>query len=123
MKTSEMIAMLENNPKLRFRRKGWDALEQQVGVDEDNFVGLWYPDGRHLGVCLFTNQDDWELVRTPVTWQEAIQAWVDGKTIRIEECPGCSHGGHCLSRTTILKMHSELRVCLPAFNGKWYIDE
>ena len=24
---------------------------------------------------------DWQLVRQPVTWQEAIEAWVDGKTI------------------------------------------
>ena len=24
---------------------------------------------------------DWQLVRQPVTWHEAIQAWVDGKTI------------------------------------------
>ena len=29
---------------------------------------------------------DWQLVRQPVTWQEAIQAWADGKTIK------CEHG-------------------------------
>ena len=30
-----------------------------------------------------TTEDDWQLVRQPVTWQEAIQAWADGKTIRL----------------------------------------
>ena len=28
---------------------------------------------------------DWQLVRQPVTWQEAIQAWADGKKVVWEE--------------------------------------
>ena len=28
---------------------------------------------------------DWQLVRQPVTWQEAIQAWADGKKVAWEE--------------------------------------
>ena len=32
-----------------------------------------------------TTEDDWRPVKQPVTWQEAIQAWVDGKKAVWEE--------------------------------------
>ena len=31
------------------------------------------------------NNNNWQLVRQPVTWQEAIQAWADGKKVVWEE--------------------------------------
>ena len=31
------------------------------------------------------NESDWQLVRQPVTWQEAIQVWADGKKVAWEE--------------------------------------
>jgi hypothetical protein len=34
---------------------------------------------------LANNEDDWQPVRQPVTWQEAIQSWVDGKKVVWEE--------------------------------------
>ena len=37
--------------------------------------------GTSLGKAVNIDFDGWEIVRQPVTWQEAIQAWADGKKI------------------------------------------
>ena len=63
---------------------------------------------------------DWQLVRQPVTWQEAIQAWADGKTIKTES----SDGIRTYKRTT-----NSLQSVLGGvtkdeiLNGKWYVED
>jgi hypothetical protein len=37
--------------------------------------------GTSIGEAGNIDFDGWEIVRQPVTWQKAIQAWVDGKKV------------------------------------------
>ena len=82
MKTSEMIAMLEENPKLRFRRKNWiyNNNDVYVSTNEHGMIKLF----NSIGTLVFyINHNDWQLVREPVPVWEAIKALVsDRQTIR-----------------------------------------
>ena len=104
MKTSEMIAMLENNPKLRFRRKGWES-DYITGENADYYSIRFHK--------------DWEIVRTPVPWQEGIQARLDGKGVIIKNCTGCP----LPTVDCNFSAGSKSKVCLPSLNADWYIDE
>ena len=114
MKTSEMIAMLENNPKLMFT-----CNNQQLSYGERVLRKTCGP-GYNIEWLM---AQDWELVRTPVTWQEAIQAWIDGKTITAEECPGCSDGAGCRMKAKTISNEFGMTMCRSLFKGKWYIQE
>ena len=91
-RTSEMIAMLEKHPNP-------EKLKLDCNGGKVNFkdgVLVWSDNGKPVELSLYgypiggmgaktggtIDKYKWQLVRTPVTWQEAIQAWLDGKTIR-----------------------------------------
>ena len=63
---------------------------------------------------------DWHEVKQLVTWQEAIQAWAGGKTIKTES----SDGIRTYKRTT-----NSLQSVLGGVtkdeivNGKWYVED
>ena len=66
-----------------------------------------------------TDEDDWQPVRQPVTWQEAIQAWADGKTIK------CEHGQITFVYNPddeFFGNHSGVHKRLFT-NGSWYVDD
>lgn len=65
----------------------------------------------------FSTDLDWQLVRQPVTWQEAIQAWVDGKVVCVENKAGgrvYRHGGEG-EKMNLLQ--SEITT------GIWYVED
>lgn len=49
-------------------------------------------------IIALTGFEEWEEVREPVTWQEAFQAWIDGKNFRIE------YEGKIYSQSTNFKL-------------------
>ena len=60
---------------------------------------------------------DWKLVRQPVTWQEAIQAWADGKEVCVENKAGgrvYRHGGE---GKEMHLLQSEITT------GTWYAED
>ena len=77
MKTSEMIAALEENRELKFK-SSLGGLKTVCYVNKFNEIEFTNLNQR------IRRDRDWQLVREPVTWQEAIQAWIDGKTIKCE---------------------------------------
>ena len=92
-KNSEMFAMLEKNPDLTFVcTNGGKKFVVTASTKENYFVQEAELDGQKYSrydlpnwLKFFGNvsiNSKWQLVRQPVTWQEAIQAWLDGKTIR-----------------------------------------
>ena len=132
MKTSEMIAMLEKNPKLRFTR-----------IDEPFGYGgavscvngrLMGTDGQLYAFVLNRWNDamtDWTLVREPVTWQEAIQAWIDGKTVKVECSKHCPHAmvpsGVCGKFRIVSSIYCPGKdsdtICRHQIqSGTWYIE-
>ncbi len=121
MKTSEMIAMLEKNPKLRFTSGG--EISTMEAICRSGNIELY-----HIPAELryeFRRDRDWQLVREPVTWQEALQAWIDGKEIEVCECAGCEsikeHKCY-MEKQTIDGLVT--RLCRQQFKtAKWYINE
>ena len=67
-KTSEMIAMLEKSPGLKFRRIALG--DYCVTTDDEGYIAK---NGRYT--IRIHIDDKWLLVRKPATWQEAIQAF------------------------------------------------
>lgn len=125
MKTWEMIKELTENPKLEFKngihvvkisktsgRVVWDNMD-----GEDPFVIYNRAPGNVDNLHI-----DWELVPTEVTWQEAIQAWVDGKNVYFI-LDGIRHdvSDRRFLRAINIK-GQEYPVCKRIFViGKWYI--
>ena len=110
MKTSEMIAMLEKNPKLKFiSNYGYTVAvdtKNELITDRDNYL-------------IVNLKRDWQLVREPVTWQEALQAWVDGKTIKCEYPP---NDMKLISTTFFPKNLTSTPTREALITGTWYID-
>jgi len=137
-RTSEMIAMLGENPNLKFRRPKWD-LYNSIGIKDGVLQmiqqngGLWtytpsrnpYTD-RYEEACrqIGAGGDDWQIVRTPVTWQEALQALIEGRTV-LCQCADCTD-------KVIYKDENRARecsfptgraICITALKtGTWYIE-
>lgn len=117
--TWEVIKALSENPKLKFKT-------DSQGYGYGHEVCLWIDKGGNLVADEVIKQDHpttcerwlkatWQLVRTPVTWQEAIQAWVDGKTVRCE----CKECGYCLFQCPF-----DDRFCGKGFkSGVWFIGD
>ncbi len=107
MKASEMIAMLEANPKLKFENNGG----QVWGMRKD---------GTHAGIISsigFTPKialdDNYELIQEPVTFMEAAQALSEGKTVRC----------NCNGRVSTYKSRQVSQIALNyILHGTWYIE-
>ena len=134
MKTSEMMAMLEKNPKLRFRCNGPGGTVHFVTTSHEKyykqealFQGMVRTDeiDKSLppGLRFFGNvaiDSEWELVPQSVPWQEALQARLDGKTVKVD-CPDCGgDADSCVFEPT----QDKESVCFSALKeGTFYIIE
>ena len=91
MKLWEVIKALTEDPTKKFVLDEGDR-NYTLSVGEGcfaNYFNLSAIDGNGANISNFdsgqfdgnftTDEDDWQLVRQPVTWQEAIQAWYEGK--------------------------------------------
>lgn len=85
MDTLEMANKLLKNPKLRARKVFPDGVTWIVKNINGSimFDGDTNPCFLDFSDCCLRHKD-WELVREPVTWNEAMQAWLDGKSLCIE---------------------------------------
>ena len=98
MKLWEVIKELTEDPKKKFEAKLLESKDlrayMMVVTGFSRYFKFEVFDGKRLidqslvgggfngNVALNL---DWQLVRQPVTWQEAIQAWMDGKKVAWEE--------------------------------------
>ena len=94
MKLWEVIKALTEDPTKKFERKdrykhwviGTDVVGGAISGETYYFMldcdgeGTYGDAGKFSG-NLANNEDDWQEVKQPVTWQEAIQAWADGKKV------------------------------------------
>lgn len=122
MKTSQMIAMLEQNPGLKF--KAYTCLNHEAGIEMQTREGY---DGKvlcfddcELTINEITLKYDWTLIPQPVPWQEALQARLDGKTVKVD-CPDCGgDADSCVFEPT----QDKESVCFSALKeGTFYIIE
>ena len=98
MKLWEVIKELTDDPTKAFERKDrykhWvmktDIDSTANGCETYYFMLKCdgedsYGDAGRFSGNFANNEDDWQLVKQPVTWQEAIRAWAEGKTVVWEE--------------------------------------
>ena len=120
MKLWEVMKKLDENPNKRFKH----ALGSIIGF-ADNVLQWLEKDGEIIepflvrdrrsgtGICHNTG-DDWQEVKQPVTWQEAIQAWGAGKIVSVEV-------GGCKYLFSDARNH-ELTGRMIQF-GTWYVED
>lgn len=123
MKIWDVFKALSENPEKEFLLKSECGEVRTLGVEEGyvtfrvvNARGvdltLNYPTGRGAFSENIKIDAEWEEVRKPVSWQEALQAWANGKDIELKRVGG--------SRKLIngygLFLHEEDLV-----KGTWYI--
>ena len=130
MKLSEAMRLLEEDPTRKFEYLG-DEKEWLLYANVGGLTGLvfymldcWDNNGELMTGTAFgslhgnlTTSNNWQLVREPVTWQEAIQAWADGKVVYVENKAGgrvYRHGGE---GEKMYLLQSEIT------SGAWYVED
>lgn len=121
MKLWEVIKKLDENPNKRFKH----ALGSIIGF-ADNVLQWLEKDGEIIepflvrdrrsgtGICHNTG-DDWQEVRQPVTWQEAILKFAEGKKVTAEfNCQEWTLGA-------LIELPDYLNRAIT--NGTWYIED
>lgn len=131
--TSEMFAVLEKNPKLKFESKnGYLASVNKVNGclqwDKKDFPTTGLNNNlRLISVGTDYPADKWTLVREPVTWQEAIQARINGKPIKCEKCVGCKEVPGCPKKESQRFDGIDPWEDTPCWeqlaSGTWYIEQ
>ena len=128
MKLWEAMELLDENPSLKFEyqdnRKKWLLYADVGGLTGLVFYQLdcWDNNGELMTGTAFgslhgnlTTSDNWKLVKQPVTWQEAIQAWGTGKIVSVD-VGGCKF--KFTHDDTIFGL-SERMINL----GTWYVED
>jgi len=129
MKTSEMIAMLEKNPKLVF---------SQISGNREIFVGV-HKTGHFIQWCKYNGEirkedlparlrffgnvhtnGEWQLVREPVPAWEAIKAYMEGKVICCEMTPSTNAFHLSLEKTNSAWNRFDMEWLQ---HGTWYIKD
>ncbi len=119
MKTWEVYKYALENPKARFK-KATSELIYFFKNGEPTFIDKYGTTSSSYDLIQL-NDHEWEIVEEPVSWQEAMQAWIEDKNIRIE------YGGETYKQSHANKLgcfkgnekgfpHSFFRT------GKWYIE-
>ena len=121
MKLWEVIKALTEDPAKKFEQRGPDWVETiwcEGGflVYTSEFRGEVIDRGgitenAHLNEC------DWKLVRQPVPWQEAIQAWVEGKKKVTVSTP------FGLESQEVKKSRGSIITEYEITNGTWYVED
>lgn len=126
-KTSEVIAMLEKNPKLKFKAVKHNKGEFIEVVDNRVcWGGDWnYP----IYILVNAEQEEWELIQQPISFMEAVKAYSEGKTIKCE-ANGCKYIFNAKRHRSVTGQGIWLRSdtdVIPStemiLNGTWYVEE
>lgn len=127
LKTWEMIKALSENQNLKFA----SPIPSHIVMFNPISKRIeWLIDGKYEDFILISNKEcgidnlhiEWELVRESVSWQEAFQAWADGKSVYvtlngfIKQYIG---DGEYLKIKNISRGISVDEIT----KGKWYIEE
>ena len=130
MKLWEVIKELTEDPTKRFERKDqwkhWVMRTDVVGgaISGGTYYFMLdchgediYGDACGFHGNLTNNEDDWQLVRQPVTWQEAIQAWAEGKKKVLVSTP------FGLESQEVKKSRGSIITEYEITNGTWYVED
>ena len=118
-KTWEVVKILMENPRLRFEAKinkkksnMWIDTEGDLVMDVvETAPDYSITDNEWLNA-------EWHLVETPVTWQEALQAFIDGKRVKcICDVDFCDFNDNCCYFSL-----NQPDMCIHGLkHGQWFI--
>lgn len=118
-KAWEVVKMLSENPKLRFKLVNPD--DYIVFVDAYGKI-VAYSDCGYASP-LFYKDDTWELLQEPMTFVEAIKALKEGKTVRCEIED--DHFARVYKPTVdalVKDSNGEGLTIHEILDGKWYVE-
>lgn len=118
---SEVMVMLESNPKLKFKCDGVFRLfvrNNKIIIKNDFNTD---------SLCGFCIDDKWELIQEPVTFMEAANAFMNGKNVK---CEYKSFSDSSLLNKTFkqgsqkgsMRENDDITFYMIT-EGKWYIEE
>lgn len=119
MKLWEALKALDENPNKMFKSSegyGEVTLEYRGGV---KFIGI----KKTLYGAFISESRDWQEVKRPVPWQEAIEAWANWKTIKCE-VGELAFTYNPKKNLTLLDTLDNGHMCLSEItDGTWYIED
>jgi hypothetical protein len=128
-KTSEVIAMLEENPKLKFKNGATALYVNASGYLEGENNGKCSLDGNikifiHKHDIGIFKTDEWELIQQPIPFLEAVKAYAAGKkTIRCESSIGIKRYEYQgISNSPILDELGNAVSHLEILQGTWFVE-
>ena len=107
MKLWEVLKELEENPDKKFKSVNYNQEEIIISMG----AGCY-----DLPFRVLDSNRDWQEVKQPVPWQEAIEAWAKGSSIKCE----------CEGGVTFFSPPHKSSACFTAkliTRGTWYIKE
>ena len=126
MKLWEVMKLLEENPTDVYEAKMNESWRVRMTV-KDGFGGYYYFEvfnskrliDQSRGGGAFNGNValslDWQLVQQPVPWQEAIQAWADGKMVSYSYTD--SDLRYCFGDSNAMMRPEKIK------NAKWYVED
>lgn len=131
MKLCEVLKELEENRDKKYKMVSKFGKIHEIGLDNNGyyaFSSIFY--GKNIddkpsgGFSGNVHRDaDWQEVKQPVTWQEAIEAWANWKTIKCE-VGELAFTYNPKKNLTLLDTLDKGHMCLSEITeGTWYIEE
>lgn len=137
MKTSKMMALLEKDQSLKFEafsddqrfvfycRDGYLQFNVYSTSNHTKIISDDHMGGRFNG-NFNMSELDWQILRDPVSWHEALRAGVDeGKQIKCECLPECEYNSaksSCIFGRGFAKNGFHIICIHGAKHGTWYIE-
>jgi hypothetical protein len=125
-KTSEAIAMLEQNPNLKFM----DVDGSILSLSRYGYLFRNHPEDKDGVGCNGIDGNikpntAWELIQQPVDFLTAVKAYAEGKTIRCERCTTITKYNPNGEYTYDLNdTRTQRAICADEIiNGRWYVEE
>lgn len=108
MKYKDLMEELAAHPERTYQLGDWAAyMEDGAFTLKNTRFGAKFES---------TFDDEWQLVRQPVTWQEAIQAWADGRVVSVYVPEGFESATRKKSTGSVITKYEILK-------GRWYLED
>jgi hypothetical protein len=129
-KTYEAIQMLSENKDLRFTMMNSDKIRFEMFLDEEGFLAV----DANSAIRSFEGNvrvdDEWTLIKQPVSFMEAIKSYSDGKNIYVEikdtiinYSPNEDENFNDSYGYAMYDTDDNTITTAEILNGKWYIGE
>lgn len=129
MKLWEVLKELEENREKKYKMISTFWKIHEIGLDDNGYYtfstiyngkNIDAEPGGWFGGNIY-QEADWQEVKQPVTWQEAIEAWVNGKTVKCVDDEGKAW---TYKQKWLVASEDDNALALNEIKyGTWYIED